>query len=342
METQSEIKIKIKTKKEKIKNLLQIVISLGLGVWVFYLVYKELDIEEMQEIFKTAKWAYIIIPIFLCIFSSYIRALRWNMLIEPVAPTPKTKNTFCAVMVGYLVNHIFPRAGEVARCGVLKNYEKAPMSVLFGTVITERAFDMLVTLIFVLLTIVVEFDRFRDILSEFNLQDKILGILSNPIIWIVMAVCVILLLLICKKASHWGFLQKIKSMLLGIWDGLKSFTQVRNKPLFLFYSFFIFIIYYLMLYTSFWLFDFTSNLTLGAGLVIYVFGALGMIAPVQGGIGTYEFMTIQAMLLYGISATQSGSFAILSHLVEIIVNCVVGFVCFLILPLINKKRENTQ
>lgn len=338
METQSEIK----TKKEKIKNLLQIVISLGLGVWVFYLVYKELDINKMQEIFKNAHWLYVIIPILLCLLSNYVRAVRWNMLIEPVAPTPKIKNTFCAVMFGYLVNHIFPRAGEVARCGILTKYEKAPMSVLFGTVITERAFDMLATLLFVFFTIIIEFNQFQGIIKAINIHEKLLDLSTNPILWGILLGCSILAYILFKRFSQWSFVQKIKSVILGIWDGLKSVTKVKNKLLFLFYTFLIIALYYFMLYTTFWMFDFTSDLSLSAGAVIYVFGALGMIVPVQGGIGTYEFMTILAMRLYGITTICAGSFAILSHLIEIIVNCVVGFVCFLILPLINKKRVNTQ
>ena len=99
--------------------------------------------------------------------------------------------------------------------------------------------------------------------------------------------------------------KRVRGFIVGLIKGLKSFVNVKNKPLFLFYSFFIFFVYFLMLYTSFWLFDFTAGLSYGAGLVTYVFGALGMIAPVQGGIGTYEFMTIQALGLYGISAVAA-------------------------------------
>ena len=327
--------------KVKGKDILQIVVSLGLGVLMFYFVYKQLDLNEMRTIFHSAKWGYVVVPILLCLLSSWVRALRWNMLIEPVAQTPAMKNTFCAVMFGYFVNHIFPRAGEVARCGVLKKYEKIPMSELFGTVITERAFDMLVTLLIVFFTIIAEFEVFQNILSDVHILDKVAGLFSNPIIWIILLAFVLGISFFWKKISNWKIFQKGKEMGTGVWNGLKSCTKVKNKPLFLFYSILIFVIYYLMLYCSFWMFDFTSGLTLEAGLVTYVFGALGMVVPVQGGIGTYEFMTIQALLIYGITATQAGTFAILAHLVEIIVNCVVGFGCSLILPFINKdKKEN--
>ncbi len=323
--------------KLKSKDIIQIVISLGLGILVFYFVYKQLDLNEMRTIFHSAKWGYVVVPILLCLLSSWVRALRWNMLIEPVAQTPAMKNTFCAVMFGYFVNHIFPRAGEVARCGVLKKYEKIPMSELFGTVITERAFDMLVTLLIVFFTVIAEFEVFRNILSDVHVWDKISGIFSNPIIWTIILAFVLGVVFFWKKISTWKAFQKGKEMGTGIWNGLKSFTKVKNKPLFLFYSILIFVIYFFMIYCSFWMFDFTEQLSMEAGLVTYVFGALGMVVPVQGGIGTYEFMTIQALMIYGVTATQAGTFAILAHLVEIIVNCVVGFGCSLVLPFINKK-----
>ncbi len=321
------------------KDILQIVISLGLGILVFYFVYKQLDLNEMRTIFHSAKWRYVVVPILLCLLSSWVRALRWNMLIEPVAQAPVIKNTFCAVMFGYFVNHIFPRAGEVARCGVLKKYEKIPMSELFGTVITERAFDMLVTLLIVFFTVIAEFEVFRSVLSYVHILDKISEIFSNPIVWIIILAFVLGISFFRKKISTWKFFQKGKEMGTGVWNGLKSFTRIKNKPLFLFYSIFIFVIYFFMLYCSFWMFDFTEQLSIEAGLATYVFGALGMVVPVQGGIGTYEFMTIQALMIYGVTATQAGTFAILAHLVEIIVNCVVGFGCSLVLPFINKKQK---
>ncbi len=323
----------------KSKDIIQIIISLGLGILVFYFVYKQLDLNEMRTIFHSAKWGYVIVPILLCLLSSWVRALRWNMLIEPVAQKPAMKNTFCAVMFGYFINHIFPRAGEVARCGVLKKYEKIPMSELFGTVITERAFDMLVTLLIVFFTIVAEYEVFRNILSDVHIIEKISGILSNPIIWIIILAFILGVIFFWKKILTWKIFQKGRDLGKGVWNGLKSFTKVKNKALFLFYSIFIFVIYFFMLFCSFWMFDFTERLTIETGLVTYVFGALGMIVPVQGGIGTYEFMTIQALMIYGVTATQAGTFAILAHLVEIIVNCVVGFGCSLVLPFINKKQK---
>jgi uncharacterized protein (TIRG00374 family) len=326
-----------------LKDVIQLVISLGLGVLIFYLVYKGLNIAEMKGLISKANYGYLLMPIVLCILSSVVRALRWNMLIEPLGKKPSLRNTFCAVMYGYFINHLFPRAGEIARCGVLKKYEGISFTELVGTVITERAFDLIVTLLIVFTSVVVEFDVFKGVISQVSVFERIGSVLSSPLLWVCVAAFVLLLFILRKWINQLTLMGKIKKVMAGILNGLKSFTKVKNKPLFLVYSVLIFFIYYLMLYTSFKVFSFTSGLGPEAGLTTYVFGALGMLVPVQGGIGTYEFMTIQALLIYGISATQGGAFAVLAHLVEIIVNSVVGFGCSMALPFINRgKNQNGE
>ena len=322
-----------------LKDVIQLVISLGLGVLIFYLVYKGLNIAEMKGLISKANYSYLLMPIVLCILSSVVRALRWNMLIEPLGKKPSLRNTFCAVMYGYFINHLFPRAGEIARCGVLKKYEGISFTELVGTVITERAFDLIVTLLIVFTSVVVEFDVFKGVISQVSVFERIGCVLSSPLLWVCVAAFVLLLFILRKWINQMTIMGKIKKVMAGILNGLKSFTKVKNKPLFLVYSVLIFFIYYLMLYTSFKVFSFTSGLGPEAGLTTYVFGALGMLVPVQGGIGTYEFMTIQALLIYGISATQGGAFAVLAHLVEIIVNSVVGFGCSMALPFINRGKN---
>ncbi len=323
------------TKKDAIQTLL----SLLLGIVVFLLVYSQLNIDEMADLLKTTHWGFIAIPVVLSLVSCILRALRWNQLIEPIAKKPAVKNTFCAVMYGYFINHLLPRAGEVARCGVLKKYEGISFTELIGTVITERAFDLLIIFLIVFVTIILEYDAFSSILGGITIWQSICNLLVNPLLWIVVSASVIILFVLRKKIKQTKLMGKIKELGKGVWNGLKSFTQIKNKPLFIIYSLLIFLMYYLMLYFSFWLFDFTAGLDMEAGLTTYVFGALGMVVPVQGGIGTYEFMTIQALKIYGIGATAAGTFAVLSHLIEIVVNCVGGFACSIVLPFINKQKK---
>lgn len=331
-----------KMENKKVKDAIRVIISLGLGILIFYLVYRQIDINEVKANLKTAHWGYLIFPIIICFLSTWFRAARWNMFIEPVAKVPASKNTFCAVMIGYFVNHLIPRGGEIARCAVLTKYEGIPMSELVGTVITERAFDLIVTLGIVFITVLFEHDIFAGVLGDVNILDSLTHFITNPYLWGALIIITLFIVFFKKKLAHFKFAQKFKGIGVGIWNGLKSFTKIKNKPLFILYTFLIFFMYYLMLYTTFWIFDFSKDLSLGQGLVTYVFGSLGMIVPTQGGIGAYEYMTIQALLMYGITKAQAGTFAVIAHVIEIIIYCVCGFLCTLILPVMNRNNNSTN
>src|SRR5690606_34827825 len=85
------------------------------------------------------------------------RALRWKMILQPIQIYPKTKNVVYAVLIGYIANVIVPRMGEIAKCTVLAKYEKVPADKVIGTIIAERAFDVLCFGILLLLTLAFQF-----------------------------------------------------------------------------------------------------------------------------------------------------------------------------------------
>ena len=89
----------------------------------------------------------------LAIISHIFRALRWNLLINSTGYKTRTSTTFYAVMVGYMANTAVPRLGEFMRCGVLSRKEKIPFNVLFGTVISERIFDMVILMLLLATTV---------------------------------------------------------------------------------------------------------------------------------------------------------------------------------------------
>jgi uncharacterized membrane protein YbhN (UPF0104 family) len=67
-------------------------------------------------------------------------------------------------------------------------------------------------------------------------------------------------------------------------------------------------------------------------------GSLGTIVPVQGGIGTWHFMTILAMGLYGIGGVQAGAFALIVHGAQMFSYMFGGIVAFIVLPFVNKTN----
>ena len=135
---------------------------------------------------------------------------------------PSLKNTFFAVMVGYFANMAFPRLGEVTRCGFLAKYERIPFNKSFGTVVTERALDLVIFFLLFLLTIFTQIGTLHEYLDKHvypGLQGKFIHPFSNPLILAGITgflVLVILLFVIFRKkirnSNIWH-----KSLIPGVW-----------------------------------------------------------------------------------------------------------------------------
>ena len=73
-----------------------------------------------------------------------LRALRWRVLLRPVADVP-FRHTLPANLVGYLANNILPaRLGELVRTDDLGVRSGVPRSTILGTIVVERVVDTVV------------------------------------------------------------------------------------------------------------------------------------------------------------------------------------------------------
>ena len=130
---------------------------------------------------------------------------------------------------------------------------------------------------------------------------------------------------------------KIKEFLIKFGEGLRTIKNMKHKKAFILHSFFIWLMYYLMLYVVFFSFDFTSHLSAIAGLTTFVLASYGMVAPVQGGIGAWHFMVIQALFVYGIDKQDGVVFAFLAHSAMTGMLIVMGLISLLVLPFMNRR-----
>src|ERR1043165_7226563 len=140
--------------KKTILTILQYVLFLGLGIWIIYNMLHQLGPKEKADLGNAIASANIwyLIPVFIIGFLSHLfRAIRWRYLLETVELKPSVTNTTFAVLIGYIANLALPRAGEVAKCTVLAKYEKMPAHKMIGTIVAERAFDMLSLLVIAVL-----------------------------------------------------------------------------------------------------------------------------------------------------------------------------------------------
>jgi len=272
------------------------------------------------------------------------RAMRWIQLIEPLGYKPRLSTTYHAVTFAYLANMAIPRLGEISRCGALKKSDEVPFEKLVGTVIIERLADVFMLLVCMALTAILEFD----LLGGF-LYKQIIGPAIEKVGNGTFLIVILLILAVIAGGSLYAFfrmsnppalIQKIRGFAVGLGDGLKSFTKVKNKGLFIFHSLFIWTMYFFMSYLCFFALEETTDLGSSAALFIMVLGGIGMTAPVQGGIGTYHLLVSQGLLLYGLSETDGLVYATMSHALATLLLILLGAISMICLFFFVKNRNS--
>lgn len=327
-------------KKENIKTALKVVFSLGLGILIFWYVYKDWDVDTLMDNLRGVRIIWIIIPLFIALLSHFLRAVRWKMLIDPLGKEVNLWNVYGAVMAGYCINYAVPRAGEIARCGLVKKYEGVPFTELLGTLIVDRSVDIIVEGLVILLTIALQYSEIMQLAEQYHLIEGAIGLLSNPITWIIIILLIALPFLFRKAIKNTKIYAKIKEMLSNVVNGLKSVLKLEHKGLFILYSILIFVCYYFMFYLCFFAFDYTEDLSMLCGLTAFVMGSLGIIAPVQGGLGAWHVLVIGTLVTYGVYEDQAGSFALLVHGSQTLMLISVGILAMALMFYFNKKKTN--
>lgn len=300
---------------------LQFTVFLSLTVFLMYVVMKGIDFKRIWADLLTANYFWVILAMFIGLLAFFARAYRWNLLIEPLGYKPSLSNSYHAVAIGYIANIALPRLGEFSKCVSLNRTNKIPIDSLVGTILIERAIDIL-TLGFLLLVIFIgKFESFGKFISEkiFGpLYQKSASLLQKStefilITIIVIAVVVILSYIFRKQLSRIHLIRRIRKIVFGIFAGLKTVYKMRKRWQFFIATMVIWLCYFFMTYLIFFTIPETSHLKPIDGLFILVIGSFGMVIPVQGGFGAFHGMLILGLSLYGISVDKAFVYAVLSH-----------------------------
>lgn len=304
--------------------------------------------ERIWDEFLHARWGWIVLSMFFGVLGNVFRALRWNLLIRALGYPCSTSRTFYAMMTGYLANLLVPRLGEVTRCAVLAQKTKVPFNNLVGTVVAERGIDMLTLLGIIFFTILFQFAFLKSFLG-FYVLDPLLDLLHGRV-WVL--VLVLLFSLMLMAGLFLGFLRKMRSealspffiklkrLLRGFWNGMKTVVYMQKKTSFIGYTVLIWFCYLQMVYLIFFALPATSTLGLADGFTVLALGSLGVVAPVPGGIGTYHFIVIKTLTeLLAVETAPAISYAYISHAAQTLVVLLLGGFSWLMLTLLPNWGE---
>ncbi len=320
--------------KKNITKALKIIIPLGIGailVWYSLSSATSQELKDLWILITSADPFWVGLSVVIGLLSHVSRAYRWRYLATPLGYSSRLSTSFMAVMVGYLSNLGIPRSGEFFRAATLSNYESIPFQKSLGTIITERIIDLVMLLIIVFLAFVFNTQTLSTYFLDQNINPlKIVYVLLGGVFLMGIGFLVI-------KKLKIPFIEKLRQFVLGIYEGMLSVFEMKNKGHFIVHTILIWIAYVLMLYVVKFSVPEIYDLSFSAILMVFVAGSLAMMTS-NGGFGAYPLFVGLALLLFGVEKTVGEAYGWIIWGSQTLMNIVVGGLSFILLPIFSKKK----
>lgn len=326
----------------KLKAILQYLLMIAITATLLWLSLRGLKVGEGEDKSKFIWHAwqkcdkgYLLIMALVAMASHVLRAVRWKMMLQPTGNNVKLSNSLLSLMIGYLVNMAVPRGGEVSRCYNLYKLEETPVEVSFGTVVVERLVDLACLIILIGLSFIVEWQRLKAFIDTLDFSSS--GKSSLPI-WILLAVAVVIMLIVGVYMLRKN--EKLRKILIGFKEGLMAIFRLKNKWLFIFYSFAIWALYFLMSYFVVIAFPETRDLGVSAVLTLFAIGSIAMAAPLPGGAGSYHTLVpLGLVMLYNLPEADAIAFVFIFHGWQTVIMITAGVISLIISYLIIRLKK---
>lgn len=310
---------------------ISIPILLGVGIcWYAFSKFTPEQIAQIKENIQKADYTFLTISIFLGILSNISRGLRWRYALAPMGFSPKKRNAILSIFVSYLLNLTIPRSGEISRALILTRYDNVPFDKSFGTIISERIIDLIILFSFVFLAFVLQFDLLFQFISEKIPFQKLIFLMFFGGITFLSFI-----IFLWKSESYIS--KKIKHLLSGLKEGVFSIFKLEKKWTFIAHTIFIWAMYFLMFYISFFSLEATQNIPLPNIVTAFVIGSLA-IGFTNGGFGAYPVSIAEVLALFGVALTTGTTLGWVMWLAQTLMIVIFGGFSFLLLPFINKKK----
>jgi uncharacterized protein (TIRG00374 family) len=325
-------------------NIAKIIAPILLGGAILYWMYRGEDFMRLRHVLlEEMDWTWMLLSFPFGILAQLFRGWRWKQTLEPIDEHPRTSTSIYAIFLSYAVSLIIPRLGEFTRCGVLKRFDGCSFSKALGTVVTERAIDTLLMGTVAGLTLLFQLSVFGTFFTQTGTSlDTILErfSLTGYLVTAVCAVAILILLHILFQSLN--IYSKVKATASGIWQGVISLKDVKNLPLFIFFTLGIWISYFLHYYLTFFCFEATSHLGLACALVTFVVGSIAVIVPTPNGAGPWHFAVKTMLILYGVVDEYALYFVLIVHTVQTMLVVALGIYAWAALSFTKRLNNKTN
>ena len=330
-------------------RLRRLLVQLGgfaLGGVLLYLALRGVDFGAMGAALREADYRWLVPFCLLALGSHLLRAWRWQVLLEalPVPPGAPPgvplRASFGSIMIGYAINAVVPRVGELVRATNLARRASRPLSGVLGTVLVARVLDTLTVALTLLSVFALLFDRLATI-HEVFLAPALAQLGRLPVLLLVGVGLGVLAL--AGLAWRWALVRRGRPG--GVWDarvrpvleafkaGLLTVVQARRRGVLVGTTVAMWFCYTLMAYLPLVMLGLTEayDLSLLDAYAIMALGSLGMAVPSPGGAGSYHYVTRETLVhLFAVAASPAVAYAVITHAVQQLLYVLTGAACWLL------------
>jgi hypothetical protein len=329
--------------KEKLLSSMKYLLFLSFGILLLYFVFKDQDLNKLTKDLKSADYKYLLASMIFGYLAYVFRGLRWLILIKSMKYKTSVSLAIHSIAAGYFANVLFPRAGEIVRCTSLYRVAGIPVNKLFGTILLERAIDLVMLSLCIGISLILKFDALSSFVEN-SLMNKSGSSSSYTLLVFILTILVFvaLLFLFKEKIKQSPTMIKVISLWQGVKEGFQTAFHMKQKGLFILYTILIWLMYLLMTYVCFFSFTDTSGLSVVEGLYITVVGGLGMIVPVQGGLGPYHAAVTLGVVSIGLSEMTGVTLAVLIHSTQSIMILLAGIIATIVLSFAKRNVDTDE
>ena len=316
---------------QKLKAYIKIILPISVGVFCIYFSFRNISFTDFTKYFYEINYLWVFVGIFLGALSHISRSYRWKYLIEPLGYKLGFINSVMAVFSAYLINYTIPRAGDIARVTMISKYEKIPFNKTLGTVVAERAIDVVCILIIIGFGLIIEFDKILGKLISFFSEQN----LSTIFIYTTFLVLILTTSYLILKKSKYH--KSILNFISGIIQGLTVVFKMEKRIPFVLHTIFIWLMYVLMFWATSKAFVELHEVAFYQCMISFTLAALSIMFS-NGGIGIYPLAVEESLGWYGVQSTTGLAFGWVMWLSQTLMVVIFGGLSLFILPFINKNK----
>jgi hypothetical protein len=321
-----------------LKQLFQYIIPLVISVGLCIVLYSGVEWTQIQQGLHCCNYGWILAMLGCNLLAQVWRAVRWRMQLRHLGINPGLNAMLCSVFGTYAVNLVFPRLGEIWRCGFIARRHQAQFTTVFGSMVADRLADTASVLLITLLTLVAAFGPMMQFMENANVPVTPLKL----IIALAAAAVIVAAVALFIRRSRSSIAARLRTAMLNAWRGFSSLFRMPGKGRWLLLTAAIWLSYFASMVASFMAYPPTAQVLgsygLVSALVTFVFGSLAMAIPSNGGIGPWQLAIILALSgIYLLPQAQALTFATLNLGFTTLLTIALGLYTFLSILLSRRK-----